>query len=100
MKFLTLAFSGIPEGYDAAGYMTRGHARLTAEGLDETHFDVVAEHLVGALRSLDVPQALIDEVVAVVAPLRAVFERNAAEHKAKLAAAEDAAAHGATPASA
>jgi hypothetical protein len=65
------------------------------EGLDETHFDVVASHLVAALQSLNVPQPLIDEVVGVVAPLRAVFARNAEEQKAKAAAAE---VHSAAPA--
>ena len=74
---------------DVAAYMTRGHARLVADmGLDETHFDGVARHLVRALSELHVPKPLIDEVVSVVAPLRAVFERNAAEHRAKLAAAK------------
>jgi hemoglobin len=88
-KFMTMAFTGIPEGTDVAGYMTRGHARLVREqGLDETHFDAVAGHLVRSLKELNVPKPLIDEVVGVVGPLRGVFEKNAADHRARVAAAK------------
>jgi hypothetical protein len=34
MKFLTMAFTGIPENYDVEAYMTRGHARLTVRRRD------------------------------------------------------------------
>lgn len=83
---MSLAFTAWPAGYDAASYMTRGHKRLTAEGLDETHFDVVAGHLVRALTALKVPQPLIEEAVAQVAPLRGVFQRDAEAFKATSAA--------------
>ena len=86
-KFMTMAFTAIPDGYDVAAYMTKGHARLTREGLDETHFDVVASHLAGALAAAGEPPELVNEAVAVVAPLRDVFKRNAEEFRAKQAAA-------------
>ena len=84
--FLSKALTELPPGYDPAAYMRRGHKRLLADGLDETHFDVVAKHLVGALASLNVPQPLIDEVVSRVAPLRASFQQAAAEYRAAQAA--------------
>ena len=62
------------------------HAQ-TEEGLDASHFDVVAGHLVRALKELKVPQALIDEAVSKVAPLRDVFHRDAEAQKAKSAGA-------------
>ena len=64
--------------------MKRGHKKLLADGLDETHFDVVAKHLVAALASLNVPQPLIDEVVGRV--VRASFQQAAAEYRAAQAA--------------
>lgn len=42
-------------------------------GLTEIHFDMVAMHLVASLQHLGVCQELIDEVVAVVGPLRPIF---------------------------
>jgi hemoglobin len=47
--------------------MARAHAGL---GITDAHFDAVAGHLVASLRELGVPQAGIDQVVALVAPLR------------------------------
>ena len=84
---MTMAFTHIPDGYDVAAYMTKGHARLVREGLDETHFDVVAQHLVGALTAAGEPPELVAEAVGVVAPLRDVFKRNAEEFRAKQAQA-------------
>jgi len=78
---MTMAFTAFPEGYDVDGYMTKGHAQLTREGLDETHFDVVAQHLSGSLAALGEPPHLVAEAIAVVAPLRAVFKRNADDFK-------------------
>ena len=42
------------------------------------HFDLVAGHLVASLQDLKVPANLIDEVVAIVVPLRSIFEGEAA----------------------
>jgi hemoglobin len=39
-------------------------------GITDGQFDAVAGHLVGTLQELGVPQAGIDQVVALVAPLR------------------------------
>jgi hypothetical protein len=44
-------------------------------GLDETHFDVVAGHLVGTLRDAGLGDEEVDEAMAVVGPLRVAFER-------------------------
>jgi hemoglobin len=82
--FMTKALTEIPEGEDVGAYMTRGHARLVRDlDMDETHFDAVAAHLAGALAQLGVAAPLVEEVVGVIAPLRDVFEKNAAEHRAQ-----------------
>jgi methyl-accepting chemotaxis protein len=47
--------------------MKPAHARLA---VNQSHFDRVAQHLIETLRSLGVAQPLIDDVIAVVAPLR------------------------------
>ena len=65
--------------------MTPSAGSSLPHSLDETHFDVVAEHLVGTLHKLNVPQGHIDEVVSVVAPMRKMFADTASEYKAKKA---------------
>ena len=87
VKFMTQAFTSFPDGYDVAAYMTKGHARLVRDGLDETHFDVIAGHLAGALAAAGEPPELVAEAVGVVAPLRDVFKRNAEEFRAQQAQA-------------
>ncbi|CAB9503814.1 truncated hemoglobin GlbN [Seminavis robusta] len=81
-KFLTLAFNSADLSGKAVGkHIARGHARLWAKGLSERHFDLVVEHLVEALLEMDTEQSLMDDVVAVVRPLRTVFEENALKHR-------------------
>jgi hemoglobin len=76
-KFMELAFTTIPDDYDVAAMIAKKHLRLFDRGLNETHFDLVAGHLVASLEHLGVAKSVIDEVVAVVGPLRGVFEEGA-----------------------
>ena len=70
---MTMAFGG-PNNYTGRS-MEAAHARLIQDkGLGADHFDAVAGHLVASLAQLNVSQSLIDEVVAVVVPLRPIFE--------------------------
>lgn len=63
--FLTYAFGGAPN-YSGLS-MRKAHEHLVKEkGLNEGHFNAVAEDLVATLVELNVPQNLIDDVVAVV----------------------------------
>lgn len=66
IKFISMALGG-PNEYNGRS-MKEAHSTL---GITEFHFDLVAGHLVEALRSLGVPEADVDEVVATVAPLKA-----------------------------
>jgi truncated hemoglobin YjbI len=75
--FLTIAFTEIPEGVDVPQIIATKHAALFQDGLNETHFDKVAGHLVETLNELQVRKDYIDEVVAIVAPLRDVFAQGA-----------------------
>jgi len=78
IEFMKVAFSQIPDDFDVAEFMKTKHARLfTDKGLNESHFDKLAGHFVATLEDLSVPQNLIDEAVAVVGPLRPVFEQGA-----------------------
>jgi hemoglobin len=64
--FLTAALGG-PDAYRDRD-MAAAHAR---HHITDHHFDLVAGHLVSTLVELGVAQPLIDQVVDVVAPLRA-----------------------------
>jgi len=76
-QFFTQALGG-PEIYHGKA-MGPAHEHLPIE---DKHFALVAKHLVGTLQSLRVPKPLIDEVVALVAPLKAeivnTFSKSAA----------------------
>lgn len=82
-RFMTLAFTEIPKELDVSGMIKGAHWRLFQMGLNEKHFDTVAGHLVETLQVLEVPQDLIEEIIAVVGPLRPVFEENGRAYAAK-----------------
>lgn len=89
--FLTFAFGGGKKWTGPSMY--RAHRKLIQErGLNTSHFDVVGEALVQVLQELSVPQELIDEVLAIVTPLRPVFDPAYQPTEADLAAPAAAAA--------
>ena len=63
--FLTYAFGGT-DHYNGLG-MRKAHEKAVAQGLNEEHFNRVAGHLTATLHELDVPQDMVDEVLAIVA---------------------------------
>lgn len=80
VKFMTMAFTHIPDDVDVPALIRDKHKQLFLEkGLNETHFDKVAGHFAGACQSLGVDQEVIDEAVGVIAPLRSIFEQEAIE---------------------
>jgi len=75
--FMTMAFGG-PHHYSGKD-MRSAHAPLVARGLNDTHFDAVAENLQKSLLELNVPQDKIDQVLAIVESTRGdVLNREAA----------------------
>ncbi|HQR41593.1 MAG TPA: group 1 truncated hemoglobin [Gemmatales bacterium] len=66
--FLTMAFGG-PHNYTGLD-MRKGHAHLVAAGLNDSHFNAVAEHLGSTLKDLGVAQPLIDQVLAIAESTR------------------------------
>ena len=66
--FLTMAFGG-PHNYSGAD-MRKGHAHLVAQGLNDSHFDAVMEHLGGTLVELKVPGHLITQAAAIAESTR------------------------------
>jgi hemoglobin len=67
--FMTYAFGGA-QNYSGPS-MRKAHSRLVQEkGLNDDHFNAVAENLQETLRELNVPTEMIDEVISVVASTR------------------------------
>ena len=66
--FLTMAFGG-PHNYTGAD-MKRGHAHLVKQGLNDSHFDAVAENLAKTLQEMGVAQDLIDQVLVIAESTR------------------------------
>lgn len=66
--FMTMAFGG-PHAYSGKD-MRKAHEAMVAKGLNDTHFDAVAENLDKSLTELNVPRADIDEVLAIVESTR------------------------------
>jgi len=66
--FLTMAFGG-PHHYTGLD-MHQGHARLVTQGLNDSHFDAVLEHLEATLGELNVPTGMIGEVITIAESTR------------------------------
>ena len=67
--FLTMVCGG-PSAYTGKD-MRAGHAHLVKRGLNDTHFNAVAEHLAGTLTELGVAKPLVDQVLAIAESARA-----------------------------
>mmetsp|Transcript_33741 Transcript_33741/g.107835 ORF Transcript_33741/g.107835 Transcript_33741/m.107835 type:complete len:117 (-) Transcript_33741:151-501(-) len=77
-----MAFSvRFPQDFDVEKVIADKHSRLFSRGLDESHFDMVAAHFAATLRDLQVKPDLIDKAIAVLAPLRPIFQRGARIHQ-------------------
>jgi len=63
-QFLAKAFGG-PEPYTGQDLRT-AHARIVADGLNDTHFRIVAAHLKDVLVNFQVDPSLIDEIMKIV----------------------------------
>ena len=74
---MSIAFTSIPKSFDLADLLLKRHVPIFDQGLDERHFDMVAEHFTATLQEMDVDGALIEEALGVVMPLRDVFEEGA-----------------------
>lgn len=61
--FLTMAFGG-PNNYSGKD-LRSGHAHLVDNGLNDSHFDAVMEHLGATLKELNVADDLIGEAAAI-----------------------------------
>jgi hemoglobin len=74
VTFFTMALGGpaIYRGKD----MKTTHRGM---GIKDAHFDAVAGHLVATLHEAEVPPALIDRIVATIAPLRAQIVESSVE---------------------
>jgi hemoglobin len=78
VEFLKIAFSHVPDSLDVHNLLLEKHQRLfSSMGLNETHFDIVANHFYDACCVQDVSQSLIDEAAAIITPLRVVFIQGA-----------------------
>jgi hemoglobin len=66
--FLTMAFGG-PNNYTGAD-MRKGHARVRAMGIDDSHVDAVIGHLGDTLRELGVSEDRIARVAAIADSVR------------------------------
>ncbi|MBN1210590.1 MAG: group 1 truncated hemoglobin [Myxococcaceae bacterium] len=67
--FLTMVFGG-PNNYTGMD-MRKGHAHLVKRGLNDSHFNAVAEHLAGTLKDLGVAAPLIEQVIQTAESVRA-----------------------------
>lgn len=66
--FLTMVFGG-PNHYTGKG-MREGHRHLVKMGLNDTHVDIVIEHLGATLRELGADENDIQEVAAIANSVR------------------------------
>jgi hemoglobin len=67
--FLTMVCGG-PSSYSGKD-MRQGHVHLVKQGLNDTHFNAVAENLAATLSELGVPKPLVEQVLAIAESARA-----------------------------
>ena len=67
--FLTMVFGG-PNQYTGKG-MREGHRHLVKRGLNDSHVDIIIEHLGATLTELDVNDHDIQDVAAIANSVRA-----------------------------
>lgn len=67
-NFLTFAFGG-PNHYEGKD-LKAAHAHLVVKGLNDTHFDIIVEHLGATLKELGVKDELIQQAAAVANSVR------------------------------
>ncbi|MFL5350104.1 MAG: group 1 truncated hemoglobin [Hyalangium sp.] len=67
--FLTMVCGG-PNKYTGMD-MRKGHAPLVKRGLNDSHFNAVAEHLGGTLKELGVAAPLVQQVLQAAESMRA-----------------------------
>ncbi|GKY99836.1 hypothetical protein MPSEU_000937400 [Mayamaea pseudoterrestris] len=78
LAFMKIAFSKIPDDLDVAELILQKHMRLFLnKGLNETHFDIVAQHFVETLHHLGIGNDLVNEAAGIIVPLRPVFQKGA-----------------------
>lgn len=68
VSFMAWAF-GAPTEYRGKG-LREAHAKLLERGLNDSHFDAVAEHLQSTLIELGIEPSLVAEALAIVATTR------------------------------
>lgn len=76
VSFFTAALGG-PQNYDGQDMRT-AHEHMAIE---EQHFALVARHLVGTLKSFEIPAELIEEVMSIVGPLASSIVNSRAEKR-------------------
>lgn len=67
-SFLVMVFGG-PNDF-TGGTLRDAHKHLVDDGLNDSHFDVVAVHLQNSLEELGVPAQLVNQVMAIAAGTR------------------------------
>jgi hemoglobin len=80
-NLMSIAFTEVPENFDARHLILNRHRRMFDEGLDESYFDVVVDHFTATLTEMNVDPALIEDARYVIIPLREVFLQGALEAK-------------------
>jgi len=66
--FLTMVFGG-PNNYSGKD-MRDAHAHLVKDGLNDSHFDAIMEHLGATMKELNVPSDLIAQAAGIAESVR------------------------------
>jgi hemoglobin len=86
-NLMSIAFTEIPVNFDLKELLLTRHKRLFDVGLNESHFDLVAQHFSDTLKEMNVDPTLSEEALEVVMPLRDVFAQGAREAQERSKAA-------------
>lgn len=86
-NLMSIAFTAVPKNFDVESLLLTRHQRLYDQGLNESHFDMVAKHFTDTLEEMNVDPELVKEALEVVMPLRKIFQEGARQAKERKEAA-------------
>ena len=76
-NLMSIAFTAVPKTFDVTHLLLTRHQKLYDNGLNETHFDMVAKHFTDTLEEMNIEPELIEEALDVVMPLKEIFREGA-----------------------
>lgn len=82
-NFMSIAFAHVPEDFDITALILVKHSQFFEMGMNEKHFDLVVDYFTVTLKDLGIEDAMVEEALEMLSPIRPLFREGAALAKSK-----------------